>query len=96
MASVLHPDPDIAGPGLKMLACAVIAQAVQEARAGDQEAMTWLQREGPMWCDGLGYDLTPEVLADLIRRTSTRRSRRAVSTALRMDLQVPTRAHRKP
>ena len=44
------------------LASAVVLQAARDAKAGDHEAVAWLQGEGLRYLEFIGIDLEPEFL----------------------------------
>lgn len=57
-----------AGDPYAALGAAIVIQAIQEARAGCQEAATWLLSDGQMIIDGLGLDVDPQWLRRFVEQ----------------------------
>lgn len=55
---------------IKPIAAAVVLQAVNDAREGDQEAKAWLLGDGLIWLDVCGITYTPAQLRQRLRQRS--------------------------
>lgn len=61
-------DPDSLAYNMRGLAAAVILQALQDAQAGNHQARRWLQTDGLLWLEALGFRTNKQDLTDYLAK----------------------------